>query len=87
MRDKSPLINHLKILDLELRKSGKSETANYFEKSIFMISQETDKKELKKLLEQLCSSGAISQYANFTHNEEQLFDKCYEEGKQLLAII
>ncbi len=87
MIDKSKLTNALAKLESELRKSGKGDTANYFEKSIVTIASETDANKLKQLLDQICSSGAMSQYANFSFREDELFDDCFEEAKKLLSVI
>ncbi len=87
MTDRSILTNSLKRLEEELRRSGKIETANFFNKSITTITFETDDNVLRELLKQLCNSGAMIQYANFSFKEEQLFDKSYDEAKKLLKMI
>ena len=87
MVDKSKLTDSLVKLEVELRNSGKIDTADFFEKFVITITSETDAKKLKQLLEQICSSGAMSQYANFSFAEDELFDDCFEEAKKLLSMI
>lgn len=87
MIDKSKLTDSLIRIELELRNSKKNETADFFKKTVAMVSSETDKKKLRTLLEQVCSSGAMTQYANFTYQEEQLFDECFDNAKELLSMI
>lgn len=76
MIDKVKLINSLAKLESELRKTGRDGTADFFEKSIVTIKLETDANKLKQILEQICSSGAMSQYVNFSYREDELFDDC-----------
>lgn len=87
MIEKSKLTNSLVKLEEELRNSRKVDTADFFEKYIVTITSETDAKKLKQLLEQICSSGAMSQYANFSFREDELFDDCFKEAKNLLSVI
>lgn len=87
MINKSRLINSMKTLEVELRKAGKIDTADFFKKSIVTINSELDPEVLKQLLEQICASGAISQYANFSYREDELFDECFEEAKHLISVI
>lgn len=87
MIDKSKLVVCLGKLEVELRKSGKTDTAGFFYRFISVITQSSNVDELRGMLEQLIHSGAMAQYANFSHKEDQLFDECYEEAKQLLASI
>jgi hypothetical protein len=78
------LIKDLKILVSELRNNGKNETADYFDNHASIIEKETESSRLRESLQQLCGSAAITQYANFTYHEEAIFDKCYENAKNLL---
>jgi len=87
MIDKSKLIDSLQNLKAELSCSGKSDTADFFNNSMVSITAETNQTSLKKLLEQICSSGSMTQYASFTFKEEQLFDECFDEAKKLLSVI
>lgn len=87
MIDKSNLIICLERLELELRKSGKIDTADFFAKQSFVISQAMSADELRDVLDQLRGSGAMAQYANFSYREDQLFDDCYKEAKRLLELI
>lgn len=82
MNDKTKVIGAIERLESELRKSGKNETADFFKKAIGSIKDETDQSKLQEFILRLCSSGAISQYANFTHFEDMLFDRVYEEAKK-----
>jgi len=87
MIDKSKLIICLDRLELELRKSGKIDTADFFAKQSVVISQAMSADELRDVLDQLRGSGAMAQYANFSYKEDQLFDDCYKETKRLLELI
>ena len=85
MIDKSTVTKSIENLEVELRKSGKSETANFFCKVRMTINVETDQNALREVLNQLCSSGAMTQYANFSYTEEVLFENVFEEAKKLLG--
>lgn len=85
--DKSNLTQALVKLDAELRKSGKIETAEFFNKAITTVNSEIDLENLKEFLRQLCSSAAITQYADFSYSEDVLFDDVFEEAKRLLALL
>ena len=87
MIDKSKLIICLDRLELELRKSGKIDTADFFSKQSFVIRHTMSADELRDILDQLRASGAIAQYTNFSYKEDQLFDDCYKEAKRLLKLI
>lgn len=87
MIDKSNLIICLEKIELELRKSGKTDTADFFAKQSLAISQAVNADELRAILDQLRCSGAMAQYANFSYREDQLFDDCYKEAKHLLELI
>lgn len=87
MIDKSNLTRALGKLDAELRKSGKIETAEFFNKAITTVNSEIEVGNLKEFLRQLCSSAAITQYADFSDFEDVLFDDVYEEAKKLLALL
>jgi len=87
MVDKSEAIKAMQKLEKELRKSGKNETADFFKKAIDTVKGEADTEKLKQFLEQICSSGAMSQYANFSYTEDMLFDDVYNKAKMLLINI
>lgn len=87
MIDKSTLTKVIENLEVELRKSGKSETADFFSKIIITVNMETDQNVLREIFNQLCSSGSMAQYANFSYSEEVLFENVFEEAKKLLAEI
>ena len=84
MVDNSKVVAALERLEAELRKSGKDETASFFRRAIVTIDNQSDEIKLKEFLSQLCSSGAMSQYADFSYSEDVLFDKVYEESTKLL---
>ncbi|MEC4729110.1 hypothetical protein HWQ46_26765 [Shewanella sp. D64] len=87
MIDTLKLIDAIKKLENELRNSGKEATANFFLKAIDTIINETNNKKLKIFLELLCSSGSVSQYANFSFHEDELFDKIFEEAQKIIVKI
>jgi hypothetical protein len=85
--DKSKLTRALERLEAELLKSGKIETAEFFNKAITTVDSKIHQENLKEFLGQLCSSAAITQYADFSYSEDKLFDEVYEEAKKLLALL
>lgn len=87
MIDKSTLTKVIESLEVELRKSGKSETAGFFSKIIITVNMETDQNVLREIFNQLCNSGSMAQYANFSYSEEVLFENVFEESKKLLTEI
>ena len=70
------LLKALRIFETELRDSGKNETADYVLSHIDTIETEKDKTRFQDCLEKICSAGAMSQYANFTFKEDELFEIC-----------
>ncbi len=86
MIDKSKTIEAIKKLEMALRSSG-NKAADFFGNMATTINTETDSTKLQECLEQLCSSGAITQYSNFLYSEDVLFDAVYEEAKKLLQSI
>ncbi|WP_282167148.1 hypothetical protein [Shewanella japonica] len=86
MIDTSKLIDAIEKLENELRNSGKEATANFFLKAINTITNETNENKLKSFLEQLCSSASMSQYANFSFREDELFDKLFEEAQKVMKL-
>lgn len=87
MIDTSELIILLERLELELRKSGKIDAADFFAKQSSSITQAVSADELRGILDLLRCSGAMAQYVNFSYREDQLFDDCYEEVRRLLELI
>lgn len=82
---KEDLIAALNDIALSLTTTGKQDTAKYFLSIKDKILTVSDNNKLKKILTQLMSSGSITQYANFSYNEEVLFDRVYEAAKQYLT--
>jgi hypothetical protein len=78
---KNQLENLLTELATELQVSGKPETANFFLLIKEDISNANGIIDLQKILDQLMSSGAITQYADFSFKQESLFNKIYEAAK------
>ncbi|HYH01935.1 MAG TPA: hypothetical protein VEC37_02445 [Bacillota bacterium] len=79
------MINQLESLLVELatdlQKFGKQDTAKFFLTTKENILNTKNITDLKGVLEQLMSSGAITQYADFSFKQEALFNKIYEAAK------
>ena len=67
----------------KLRGSGKSEPADYFEGLLNRIMHPSTEAYKEEALQQIISSGRMSDMANFTADEDKLFDLAYEEAKKL----
>jgi len=67
---KDALMSVLDEIVLSLQTSGKQDTAEYFLSIKDQILTVSDNKKLKKIINQLMSSGSIIQYANFSSNSE-----------------
>lgn len=78
------LLKALKLFETELRDSGKIGTADYFLNHIDTIGTENNIARFQNCLEEICSAGAMSQYANFSIKEDELFTKCQKEARTLL---
>ncbi|TKY81340.1 hypothetical protein R0L47_13035 [Pectobacterium polonicum] len=69
------LIVSLENLIVELNKSGKNETANFFvEKLRLLTCLELSVDDKIKIIEELSRCRAMAQYANFTYYEESVLD-------------
>ena len=85
MKDTEELQNAIKELCIELKNTRKAETANYFYSLIEkMINSKDD--VLKENLKHIINSGSITQYANFTHKEDMLFQKIHKIAKALYEL-
>lgn len=87
MLEMKKLVDSIMELESELRNSGKHKTADFFNSVQFDIESAENSIQLKKVIEQYCSSGAITQYADFSFREEELFDKSFAEAQRLLLVI
>lgn len=87
MIGRSSVANCLGDVRDELLASGKSKTAVFFEDCAQKIVVAKDNDELEEVLEIVCSSGAIIQYANFSFKEERVFKVCLAEAEKLLALM
>jgi hypothetical protein len=77
------LESRVKNLCDKLRSSGKSEQADYFESLLSRIKDPSGEPDKEEALQQIISSGKISDMANFTAEEDRLLDLAYEEAKKL----
>ena len=77
------LMTALEKLASDLEASGKSETAKSFRDIIVNISEAENIDGCKESLEKLTNSGAISQYANFSYKQDELFDVVFDEARKL----
>jgi len=68
-----------------VRRSGNTNSADYFANHIRNIETEKDIVRFKNSLEQISSAGAMSQYANFTFKEDELLAICQKEAKFILS--
>jgi hypothetical protein len=77
---KHQLLNAIQALTDELVKTGKIKTAAFFDGIRASIETECngDRKELSTVIERLCRSGAIVQYANLSAKEERLFASVHD---------
>lgn len=84
MNLKSRLVKTLEALSAVLEKSGKKDTAKFFHTTSESVESDCngDQRELLELLKRLKSSGAITQYANFSALEEQLWDEVYNSASE-----
>ena len=85
MKNTALLIDALKKLANSLEDSNKVDTAKYFSNKAQLISSTSSDKELKDICRELSSSGAISQYANFSYKEDELFDLVYQRVSEILS--
>jgi len=81
---KDSLINSLSAIIESLQKTGKQETANFFITAKEGVSSECNGNidALMEILSRLETSGAMTQYANFTAHEEELWGNVYEAAKR-----
>ena len=76
----------LEVLASGLSKSGNVETSHFFsEQARLIASKQGESQELKIPIKKLSAMGAISQYANFTHRQDKLFQIVFELSVKLLA--
>lgn len=87
MKNSRDLIDAIEALASELDRSGKNDPARFFRNMTHQIKGATDKSSAKGVLEQLAGSGTISQYANFSHQEDKLYDRVFNEASRLLKVI
>lgn len=85
MVSKHDLVGALEKLEQELRSTDRSGTADFFRRMISSVMAVDNPVKLKELLSQLCSSGTIAQYADFSLKEELLFAAIYDEAEKLLS--
>lgn len=84
MQNFKNIIEAINDFSIELESSGKSDTSIFFKNTSDKIKNVTDEKEARKILEHLMSSGSLSQYADFTYKEDQLFDAIIDEAEKLV---
>ena len=77
---KMDLINSLNALALELKKSKKTDTSNFFNNLAKQLESDTD---VLDTLERIINSGSITQYANFSSAEDLIFEKIHNIAKKL----
>jgi hypothetical protein len=75
----------LRINDLcdNLRSSGKTGPAEYYEGLFKRIKEPLNETDKVDALQQIISSGKLSDIANFSFEEDKLFDQVYDEAKKL----
>ncbi len=66
----------------KLRSSGKSEPADYYETLLNRIKTPSNEADKEEAIQQIISSGKLPDLANFTLEEDKLFDLVYEEAKK-----
>lgn len=78
------LEDKVNIFSDKLRKSGKVDVATFYERKLHEIKVSDDMVEKKEALNQIVTSGKLAEMANFSYEEDQLFDLVYSEAKRLL---
>jgi len=84
MKDTTLLIDLLEKLASSLENSNKSDTAKFFSDKAKLIGAVSSDKELENICHELSSSGAISQYANFSYKEDEMFDLIYQRASKTI---
>ena len=70
----------------ELKNNGKKGPAEYFEMLLNRVKSPLSKKDKNEALQQIISSGKISDVANFSMKEDRLLSLVYEEANKLKGI-
>ncbi len=68
-------------LVIDLKKSGKQDTANFFMSINNKIENTNNREELKEIFNQLMSSASIIQYGDFSFKQEEIFNKIFTESR------
>jgi len=85
MVNKTVLIEGLEKLANSLESSNKVDTAKYFSDKAKQINVSASNEELKDICQELSSCGSISQYANFSHEEDVLLDLIFQNVTDILS--
>ena len=75
------LKNLIMELVIDLKKSGKQDTANFFMSINNKIENTNNREELKEIFNQLMSSASIIQYGDFSFKQEEIFNKIFTESR------
>ena len=73
-------IETLRLFIAQLENSGKSETAQYYRNILEELGKERGSSEA---LDRVINSGSISQYANLTSEEDEIFERLHEKAVNL----
>ena len=75
--------NLSKLLDKlvsDLNLSNKSKTAIFFNSLSVDLKEKTN---ISEVLDKILNSFSISQYANFTYKQDEIFDEIFDEAKKI----
>ncbi|MGD2173539.1 MAG: hypothetical protein PVF80_15605 [Gammaproteobacteria bacterium] len=79
-RKLNEFIETLKLFISQLENSGKSETAQYYRNILEELGNEAGSTDA---LDRVITSGSISQYANLTSDEDEIFEMLHEKAINL----
>ena len=80
--NRTALIEELELLVQELEKTNNS-TTDFYRTLGAKLGQVSNEQELKEILEGILRSGAIVQYADYSHKQETTWNRMYEEAVKL----
>ena len=87
MADTTKLLEKMKGLEVELRRSGKSGPADFFKNTSQQILNEKSASKVLELVEQISSMYRISQYGDFSYKEDELLVQVIDEAIAILDLI
>lgn len=80
---KNELISAIDEIISSLIESGKDETAQHFLSVKSKILTTKNNAKLKVVLKRLVNSGSITQYANFNHRQDHIFERICDAAEDI----